>query len=650
MDIQLLDSWIREHLDTNAKPSDLARCMSLCGPSIERMHPVKVNGKPDFLYEIEVTTNRVDMMSVRGIAREASVILPEFGYKAKLKPVKLANPSTPKKTLPLKIKSDSKLTYRAMGIILEVDKIGNSPKWIKERLEQTGIRSLNTAVDITNYVMTEIGHPTHVFDYDLIKPSMKLRESKKGEKIVSLENKEYTLPGGDIVIENDEGEIIDLPGIIGTKNSVVNADTKRILFFLESNDPVRIRKTSMTLNIRTVAATLNEKGVDTELAEVAMLRGIELFQELMNAKVMSKVYDIYDKKYDGKTIKVTHEFIEKLIGIKIKPARIKRILKALGFGITGTKTYEIDIPSFRARDIEIPEDVVEEIARIYGYHNLEGRLMEGTLPTPRHDTPFDFEMKVKRHLKGVGANEMYSYSMVGKEDVDKGALRIRNPLGTDTEYMRTSLMPSLIKAAKDNMREKDGFHIFELSNIYVPRKGKLPEEKSMLAGIFGHTSYRDAKGAVESIFETVNIDVQFRAIDKSGFAKMKRVVIRANDEEIGHFGQLNDSSHIYYEIDMEKLKELSKPYRSYSPIPKYPAQIEDMTIQLADGERIGRVMETIDKVSDNVVKVELVDVYKNAYTVRIWYQDDKKTLTDNEVSEIRKEVIATVKEKYSAHI
>lgn len=271
MDIKILDSHLREYLDTKAKPADIARCLSLSSASIERVEEL---GK-DYVYSVEITTNRPDMVSVYGLAREAAAVLPHFGFDAKLIPLKLPKvvcETKDKQTV--KVVNDDTLVRRVMGVVMDVAK-GESPDYIKERLEAAGIRSLNSLIDVTNYVMLEIGHPTHVFDYDrLTTKKLIIRPSKKGEKVVTLDKKEHILQGGDIVADNGEGEIVDLLGVMGTANSVVTDSTKRILFFLDNNDPWKIRKTSMGLAIRTEAAALNEKGIDPELAATALSRGV----------------------------------------------------------------------------------------------------------------------------------------------------------------------------------------------------------------------------------------------------------------------------------------------------------------------------------------------------------------------------------------
>ncbi len=648
MNIQILHSWLLEYLETNATPKKIGECLSLCGPSVER---IEKYGN-DWRYDIEVTTNRVDMMSVYGIAREAAVILPQFGIKASLKPLNPEKPSVPKENLPLIIKSNEKLVKRTMAIVLNDIKNWNTPDWMKTRLEASGIRSLNAVIDITNYVMTEVGHPCHVFDYDLIKThKIVIRESKKGERIVGLDDKTYTLPEGSIVFDDGDGEIIDLPGIMGTKNSVVNDTTKQILFFIDNNDPVKIRKTSMTTGIRTVAATLNEKGVDPELAEIALLRGIELYQKTCQAQVVSKIYDNYPKPYNKKQIAIRKSFIEEKIGVEIQKSRIETILKDLEFGVKWMKdTLTVSIPSFRAQDVSIPEDIVEEVARIYGYHNLPTRLMIGEIPEPLVDAPFDFELKTKRILQMLGGTEVYTHSLVSGKDVNSSnALKLKNPLGSDSEYLRTSLSASLTKAAKDNSGEKEPFHLFEMANVYTPKKRDLPEEKMMLAGIFANTTFREAKGVVESLLEQLHIRYEFHVEDNSYFLPNHRIKITSDKKEFGDFGVL-ENNKIYYEFEVELLRQLHRSMPRYTPIPKYPAQVEDLTISIPERIKAGDVINRITETDLLISDVKLTDIYEDAYTFRVSYQHPEKTLTDREVEEIRTKILVELKKKFEVTI
>lgn len=642
MNLQITDSWLREYLATKAKPKDIAKYVSLCGPTFDRTTKA---GK-DWIYDIEVTSNRVDAMSVYGIAREIAAILPQFGVAARLERLNLAKPKTPRKSLPFKVVSNKNLVYRTIGVVVEDIKRWKSPEWMKQRLEAAGIRSLNSVVDITNYVMVEIGHPMHAFDYDKIpEATLIIRESKKGEKIVSLDNKKYSLPGGDIVFQSAKGEIIDLPGIIGTKNSVVSRNTKRVLFFVDNNDSSRIRKSSMILGIRTMAATINEKGVDRELGMQAIIRAVDLAQQVCGAKIASKIYDNYVSKTKPKSVVVNHDFIKSKLGIDIAKSQIGKILIGLGFETKWSgNILTTKVPSFRLNDVSIAEDIVEEIARIYGYHNLPSRIMEGEIPDSDYDSPFAFENKIRDLLVAAGGNEVYTYSLVPRHWVKDPYLKLKNPLGADTEYLRTSMEPSLVDAARQNKGEDDPYHLFEIANIYVAKSNALPEERMMLAGVMVGYSYRRAKGVVEMMLTRLGIEYKLLIEERIGFLPGGRVVVKSEDGRIGEYGVL-EGDNFYYEFDTGMLRQVGESVRTFIPIPKYPAQIEDITFKLPKQTRVGDVQHEVLQVKQ-IGKVELRDIYKDSHTFRIWYQDVKKTLTDKEVVEIRKKVIGVVQNKF----
>lgn len=645
MNIQILDSWLREHLNTKASAQQIAKYVSLSGPTFDRA--TKIN--KDYLYDIEVTSNRVDAMSVAGIAREAAVILPQFKIPAKRRPVKLAAPPHLKKSLPFKVVSNKKLVSRTIAVVIDDISNWESPNWLKKRLEATGIRSLNAPVDITNYVMVELGHPMHVFDYDKIKDAtIVIRQSKKGEKITSLENKTYNLPGGDIIFESVDGEIIDLPGIIGTKNSVVSKKTKRFLFFIDNNDSARIRKTSMTLGIRTNAAVLNEKGVDPELGMEAILRALYLVDKICKGKPVSKIYDSYLTPLKKKTVKTTHEFITQRLGVEIPKKEIAKILKYLEFEPQWqANKLTAGVPSFRNGDISIAEDIVEEVARIWGYHKLPSILPKGGIPERVFNSPFAFEKKIKNLLAGWGGAEIYTFSLVPENWVTKKALKLKNPLGKETEYLRTSLLSSLVDAGKANKGQKDPFHIFEIANIYLPTSRKsLPQETMVLAGLFSGYNFREAKGVVEALLTKLNIKYQEIVEDENKFLPSRRIAIRAGKEKLGEFGELKNGFH-FYSFEIEKLKKKTKSVTTYKFEPQYPAQIEDLTFVLPEKTKTAELISFIEK-EKFITQVELEDVFKNAYTFRLWYQSPQKTLTDEEVEKIRKSLLTKLEKKFGA--
>jgi len=648
MNIKITHSHLLEFLDTTATPKKLAEYLSLCGPSIESVEKVG----DDYVYDIEITSNRVDMMSVMGIARDAAAILPQFGIQAKFLPPKLAKITLPTDSLPITIKDQHHTCKRILGIVLDNVSLGPSKKYIQDRLKAADIRSLNNTVDITNYVMTEIGHPTHVFDYDRIKTQkLILRHSRAGEKITSLEDKTYTLPGGDNVIDDGTGRIIDLPGIIGTSNSIVIDSTKRVLFFLETNDPVQIRKTSMTLGIRTVAATLNEKWVDPELGMIALKRGIKLLQDLTGATIASNITDIYPEKSKPKSLVTKHRLIKDRLGIDITPAKVSKILTSLGFDNQyqeSSDNYTISIPSFRQKDINIEEDIVEEVARIYGYHRLPSTIMSTPIPTNYPDDNFNLEHQIKTHLAGFGLNEIYTNSLISEslasesEFPVKSHLKINNALSEDWQYLRRSLIPSHLKALNQPAKT---LSFFELTNTYHPKTRALPEEKLQLI-ISTKKDYLYLKGIVEALFVSLHLPIKFRP-------QKNQAAIHFKDKLLGTIGpsrlDLEGKIHIAI-LDLKPILKLTNNYPKYQPLSNHPPIIEDLTFTLPEKIYLGEVLNTIKSTHKLITKVQLTKTYHQNHTFNITYQSLKKPLSDKLVAPIRRKIVTNLKTKHRSKL
>ena len=643
MDILIPDQWLREYLKTKANNQEIKRCLSLMGPSVEKI--TKYKNEP--VYNIEITTNRIDLASIIGLAKEAAAILPRFGHKTsvcklKTKPIRNQTP------LDIKIINNSKLCKRILAVKLKNVKISDSPGFIKKRLEMIGQRPLNNIIDITNYVMWETGHPLHAFDYDKITTKkIIIREAKKGEQLITFDKRKVNLLGGEVIFDDGTGRIIDFPGICGTKNTVITKDTKNVLLWIESIIPSKIRFGSMAHSIRTHAASINEKGPDPELGKQTILRAKDLMQKYAKADLGSGLFDLYKNPYSPKKIIVTHKFLTDKLGIEIPRKEIENILLSLDFGVTADRdSFLIKVPSSRSSDIEIPEDILEEVARMYGYHNLPSQIMDGAIP-PTPETSFEFEKNLKSILKGLGGIEIYTLSLVDKNSVNqKTALKLKNPLSSEFSYLRTSLRPSLIKAANENRSQKDPFHLYELANIYLKQSNSLPKEQLKLAGIFVNYDFRKSKGIVEEMLNELNISYNFKKQDANGFAKNKRVIIKKLNAE---FGEL-ESGQIYYEFDFNKLYKLHSPLGSFKPIPKYPPQIEDLTFLLPDKTIVGEVLSKIKHSHKFISKTELKDIYKNNYTFRIWYQNPQKTLTDKEVEKIRNIIIKAVQNTFGAQL
>lgn len=651
MNIKILDSWLREYVKTPATPATLAEKLSLTSVGIE--HITKF--KNDFVYDIEVTTNRPEMMSVAGIAREAATVLPQSGIQAtynkpnyKLPTVKIS------KDPELTIENDPKLVKRICAVVMEVT-IKDSPQFVKDRLESSDIRSLNNVIDVTNYVMREIGHPTHVFDYDrLTDHKLIIRQSRKGEKVTTLDGKTYTLSGGDIVADNGKKEIIDLMGVMGTANSVVTKDTKRILFFIDSVEPTRIRKTSMEHGIRTEAAVINEKGINPELMTEALAAGIHLFQKIADGKIISNIIDIYPEPLKSTRISLTEKKLHTVAGVQIPLKTATEILTKLGFEVTQKdSSLDVIVPAIKTGvDMQIAEDLIEEIARIYGYHNIPN-----TLPVSNKAQHFNlgtdefyWEDHIKDALKYWGFTEVYTYPMVSKE-LYRGnhddAVMIQNPLNEEFVYMRSTLIPSMLKVVTEN-KDHDVLRLFEIANVYAKQGKSLPKQMLRLGGIVRkhRISFYEVKGVVEQILHTMGIEnMQFKNLTDGRYG----AAVFIGKTDIGVI-EILDEKIIDFELEFDVMLEHATLKKIYKPVSIYPPVVEDLAIIAPADVPTGDLMETIAKQSELIAEVSLLDKYQETRTFHVVYQSYEKNLTDKEVGEIREKILKTLATKFNAQL
>ncbi len=556
----------------------------------------------DFIYDIEVTTNRVDCMSVYGIAREAAAILPHFNHTAKL----LSDPFATKlsfKTAPevnyLSVKVDNNLCSRFSAILIGDVKVSPSPDWIIKKLETVGMRGLNNIVDISNLLMHDLGQPVHTFDYDKINGhSMSLRESKKGEAITTLDHKTHSLPGHDIVIEDDSKKLIDLCGIMGGLNSSVDTNTKNVLLFVQTYEPIHIRRTSMSLAHRTSAAVLFEKGLQTESVLPTMEKAVQLFRQLTGGSVEKTALDIYSEESRTEKVAISESVINTRLGITLSLSDITSILFSLGF----TKNT---VPWWRKNDISIPEDLVEEVARIYGYHNLPTRLMAGSLPTNRpNDAEFYWVAKIKSALKYWGFTEAYTYSLTPKGD----GLRLKNPLSSEWEYLRTNLTDSHLQIISDNLGREPELNFFEIANVYIPTKHGLPHEDLHLIISTTNTNAFRLKGIIASL------------LGQLGLAQIDTQIIT-------HLTCLT------FEIKLTDLISRATSIRKFTPISKFSPIIEDVNITLAN--TYNELIQKIHKTSNLIKQIDLKDRYGDKLTLRITYHSDHKQLSKDDIASIR---------------
>ena len=673
MNIQIPDKWLREYLKTKATPEQIKEYLSLCGPSVERI--IKV-GK-DVVYDIEVTTNRPDSMSVIGIAREAAAILPRFNFAAefindpyKLKIKKISPPAGITRQKQLQIKTNAKLNPRWTSIVLTNVKVTESPAWLRNYLELTGIRPLNNVIDITNYLMRAYGQPAHAFDYDHIGhgknniPTMVLRESKKGERLTTLDGKTHTLPGHDIVIEDGNRTLIDLCGIMGAENSSIKNTTTSVILFMQTYDPGRIRKTSMALSHRTEAATLFEKGLDPELVLPTVYKGIELMRQMANAQVASPVYDVYDSRYEPINVTVSKEKLTTYLGISLPDKEISDILQSLQLEPIVSKTeISVIVPSFR-RDIEIDVDIIEEVARIYGYHRIDAMLPAAAPPSIIIDPTFFWEKEVKVRLRDWGYTETYTYSMISEELMELFNLpksktyHIANPLSSEWVYLRPALIPSMLVNVKQNLNNSAHFKTFELSNIYKFRKNEIPEETPILAVVATGARFYETKGLAESLFELFGVPHNQTVIDELRYPEWKpqRSVQFA---EFGIAGEIKPdllqklgikTPVTILKLNFAKLVEKANPTKRYNPIPKYPAVIEDLSFIVPPQTPVGKLMSSIKTVSEKIHTVQFLNKFENTVSVRMEYLNPIQPLTPEEVNALRQQIIEVVERSFNAQL
>ena len=648
MNIKIVDSWLRDYLKTKATAYDVARELSLASVSVDRVD----KAGEDFIYDIEVTTNRPDLMSVIGIAKETDTVLSQREIKSELSIPKIKEPEIPNISFPIEIVNDEKLVNRICAAVLEV-KIGKSLYKTADRLEKSGIRSLNNVIDVTNYVMREIGHPVHVFDFDKLNAEkLTIRKSKKGESLVTLDKKQYSLLGGDIVMEDSNGRIVDLLGIMGLENSVVGENTKKILLFLDNTDPTLIRKTSMELGIRSEAAVLNEKGVDPELAMPALLRGIELYKGAADGKVSSSVLDIYPNPPKKHEIKVSLEKISRVIGEAIPEDKCRRILRKLDFEVTDrTDKLLVKVPSFRLLDVKIEEDIIEEIARVYGYQRLPSILppLNENLKFTRFETAFYWERRVKEALKYFGFTEVYTYSLVSEDLYDgpiENALTLKNPLSSDMTFLRSSLIPSLLEVLGKN-KGREEIKIFEIACVYKKRQKDLPEEKLLLSGALKkpNVSFFEAKGILETLFEDLGIKgIKFKKrLDGAGGAEITR-----GKDYLGYIEPVS-ADIIDFELDFEKATSFSTLKKVYNPIGKFPPISEDLAVILKPDISTIDVAEEIKTTDPLIVNVSLLDRFEDIRTFHIVFQSTERNITKGDVGKVREKIKKRLIEMFQAN-
>ncbi len=649
-----LQSFFKEKLP---EPKKLAELITLRFFEVEAIEK-KEN---DWAIDIDVLPNRAgDCFSHIGIAREISAITNLKLNDSVLKRQALFQHKTAETEFCVDVKNKDDCP-RYTAALIENIKVGPSPSWIKEPLETCGLKPINNIVDIVNYVMLETGQPMHAFDFHKIASGkIIVRRAKKNEKVVSLDNKEYSLDETTLVISDTE-KTLGVAGIKGGKNTEI--DDKTVSLVLESANFNRIvtRKSSTKLKLRTDASLRFEHGIDPNLTEEGIKRAVDLIGQIAGGK-MTKLIDYYPVKRKKQKIKFDLEYTNRLLGINIKKPKAKKILTDLGFNVSGN--LEVEIPT-RRLDVNCHEDLIEEIGRIYGYERIEPFLPQASIVPPLENRDVYWGKEARRIFKNIGFCEVYNHSFISQEQSEifnydsEKLMEVEKPVSLDQKYLRPSLVPHLLKNVKNNEKTFKDFKLFELGKVFAVN------EKEELAGIITGDSFYHIKGAIEVLLDKLGVE-KVRFIDfpeKSTFLHLnKRAKILSKFKEIGFIGNISlkiledlkiKSDVSVFVIDFEKIKKIASKDICYRQIAKFPETIRDLSVIVPEKERFENILNVIKSVkTDLIEKVDLFDVYqgkeisgnKKSLALRFIYRDDKKTLTADEVNLLHEKIIKKIDE------
>ena len=636
-----------------------------------------VLGINDALIEFEITSNRPDCRSIIGIAREAAVTL---GKELKYPEIKV---QACDEEMSFEIDIQTDLCKRYCGRVVKDVKVGPSPYWMQRKLIEAGMRPISNIVDITNYVMLELGQPLHAFDLDDIKYNkMTVKMAEEGEKFTTLDGVERTLTSDMLVIGNQD-KTLDLAGIMGGENSEIKDTTTSIFIEGASFAKENIRATSKKLGLRTEASSRFEKGIDINLAEEAVNRACQLIEELGCGTVLNGMLDYYPQKEEVQKVTVNPVRINKLLGVNVPMDQFINILESLEFkcNLVSSEVLELEVPTFRL-DITEDADILEEIARIYGYDNIPSASLEGNATAGVKTEKQKFIDNVKSNSIACGLNEILTYSFVSPRGVDKinlpaddekrNFVKIMNPLGEETSVMRTTLIPNMLDVISTNISHKvEEVSAFECGNTFIPQEGLPIETKKYCVGMYGkEVDFFVLKGVIESVLNNVGLkgyEIEPETTNLT-FHPGRCAKIVYNNIYIGTFGELhpdvienyNLGQRVYVaEINIDTVFENLNLTKSYNPLSKYPSTSRDIALIVKDEVFVKQIEDIIKANGEDLVEsYKLFDVYKGAQieeghksiAYSITYRSKDKTLTDEDVAKVHEKILSELSEKLNANL
>ena len=636
-----------------------------------------VCGLNDSVVEFEITNNRPDCLSVRGLARESACTFHT--------PLTFAEPTVTAghgdihEKLSVEIK-DAELCPRYTARMVKNIKIAPSPKWMRRRLRASGVRPINNIVDITNYVMLEYGQPMHAFDYACLHDGkIIVRRAEEGESLRTLDGNDHALTPGMLVIADPEGPVA-LAGVMGGANSEITDETTTIVFESANFLGHSIRKTAIALGMRTDASGRFEKGLDLFATVPAVDRACELVEMLGAGEVFDGTIDVLAKEPETTFIELDDKRINALLGTDIPREFMADTLTSLGFELNGNT---LTVPSWRG-DCTMLADIAEECARFWGYDKIEATDIRGAATQGGYSEKTLFVRKLGTACRAMGYTEVVTYSFVSPSSLDKIKVpadsplrdnyRILNPLGEDTSVMRTTALPSMLGVLSTNLSRRNmEAKLYEMATVYKKQPGKvLADERTVLTlGAYGgDVDFFALKGAVEALLCAARTpDVRFTAdTETAAFHPGRCAAVWSGDTRLGTLGQIHpdvcaayglDGATYCAEIDVVLLHDLEGAEPVYTPLPRFPAITRDIAVVCDAAVPVGELTECIRKAEKNVLRgVKLFDVYtgvgipegKKSVAFSLTLRSDDGTLTDDHAEEAVRAVLDALRENFGAVI
>lgn len=641
----------------------------------------EILGRTDVILDVSVTANRPDCNSIWGIAREVGAVL----HKTVKAPVTsyTATPERIFNLLDVQV-ADADLCPRYMAKAVKNIKICESPKIIKDRLRAVGIKPINNIVDITNYILIELGQPMHAFDYEKIAGHrIVVRRAEEGETITTLDNTTHNLDN-DVLVIADAEKPLAVAGIMGGLDSGISDDTHTIIFESAKFARDNVRRTSRKLNLKSDSSARFEKGIDFLSQAIAIDRALTLIQTNGWGTIISGTIDTNMNAVKPRTLTVPYKKINNILGIKVPTEKMVEILNSLQIKtVVKGKRLECQIPAYR-EDIEGANDLAEEIIRLYGYNKIKSTLFADASKQTMggRDAFRTKEDLLKRILTAKGANEIITYSFISpktfdilrlpKNDALRNAIPILNPLGEDVSIMRTTLVDSMLSIIGSNFSKnnKDGI-FFETSKVFAPKALPLKdfpvETETLCVGMYGADyDFFALKGLLDSVFSAFKIDkTTYARVNKPYLHEGRSAEIFVGDESVGYIGEVYPDVQEAYDIDtrvyvaeinLVKLFAHAVDHREFKALPKYPAISRDLALLVKDGVSSDQVVAVIKKVTNRKLleSVEIFDVYKGqgvpkgntSIALTVVFRAPDRTLTDDEVQAEIDHALKSMKRKY----